>query len=93
VPKRFKEGYLKTKPVIDRVLFEKKGMMSIYLEDGRIIIVPLSKFPSIKRLSAKQRTKYSIADGQVIIFLDCDEVFHIEQILGSEQVYRYSIAS
>jgi len=88
---RFKEGAIGLTPVIDKLKFEQKGKISIYLEDGRILIVPLSLFPSIKKLNDSQRKKYHISDGQIILFKDCDEVFHIEQFLGSEQKYRYSV--
>ena len=87
---RFKEGVVGISPAIDKIKFKHKGKMSIYLEDGRIIIVPLTLFPSIKKLNEVQRRKYHIADGQIILFKDCNEVFHIEQFLGSEQEYRYS---
>ena len=90
---RFKEGAIGIRPVIDRINFEHRGKMSIYLEDGRTIIIPLSLFPSIKKLNEAQRKKYHISDGQIIIFNNCDEVFHIEQFLGSEQEYRYSFPS
>ncbi|MCY7363036.1 MAG: DUF2442 domain-containing protein [Ignavibacteria bacterium] len=87
---RFKEGIIGLSPSIDKIKFDLKGKMSIYLEDRRILIIPLSLFPSIKKLNESQRKKYYISDGQIIIFKDCDEVFHIEQFLGSESVYRYS---
>lgn len=90
---RFKEGIIGISPAIDRIAFKHRGKLNIYLQDGRIIIIPLSLFPSIKKLSETQRKKYHIADGQIIIFNDCDEVFHIEQFLGSEQEYRYSFPS
>ena len=87
---KFKEGVIGVSPEIDKIRFEQKGKMSIYLEDGRTIVVPLNFFPSIKKLSEAQRRQYHISDGQIILFKDCDEVFHIEQFLGSEQDYRYS---
>ncbi|TSA51003.1 MAG: DUF2442 domain-containing protein [Sphingobacteriales bacterium] len=88
---RFKEGVIGLTPVIDKLKFDQKGKMSIYLEDGRILIVPLALFPSIKKLSEGERKKYHISDGQIILFKNCDEVFHIEQFLGSESTYRYSV--
>lgn len=33
----------------------KRGAMAAYLTDGREVIVPVSMFPDIKRLSRKQR--------------------------------------
>lgn len=37
----------------------------------------------------KERNRYHIADGQILLFDKCDEVFHIEQFFGKEQQYRY----
>ncbi len=87
-----KEGVIGIAPAIDKITFQHKGKMNIYLEDGRILIVPLALFPSIKKLSESQRKKWHISDGQIIIFADCDEVFHLEQFLGSEVDYKYSFA-
>jgi len=87
---RFKEGMIGQSPVIDKIRFEYRGKMSIYLDDGRVIIIPLTLFPSIRKLNDLQRKKYHISDGQIILFRDSDEVFHIEQFIGSEPDYRYS---
>lgn len=45
------ESYVGHKPVIEKVDFSMRGHISIYLQDGRIIIAPLSKFPYIKKMS------------------------------------------
>lgn len=87
---KFKEGIVGISPAIDKIKFEQRGKMSLYLEDGRIIIVPMAFFPGIKKLSEAERKLFHIADGQIILFKNSDEVFHIEQFLGSEQDYRYS---
>ncbi|MBI3500802.1 MAG: DUF2442 domain-containing protein [Bacteroidetes bacterium] len=83
------EGIINTSPVIDKIDFPDKGSIRLFLKDGRIIIVPLKYFPSLKHLREKERKKYHIGDGQILIFDNCDEVFHIEQFLGKEQRYRY----
>ncbi len=87
---KIKEGIKGLSPVIDKIKFEHRGKMTVLLEDGRILIVPLSLFPSIKKLSEVQRKRWHISDGQIILFKDCAEVFHIEQFLGTENLYRYS---
>lgn len=66
--------------------------MSVYLQDGRIIVIPLKLFPSIARLTLAQRTKYTIGDGEVIVFQDADEVYHIEQFLGHPDDYQYNFS-
>ena len=67
---------------IKTLKFEHRGKLSIHLEDGRIIIIPLSYFPSIKKLSLDQRKKWQILDGIGFTFQDTDELFHLSQVLG-----------
>lgn len=86
------EGFQGIQPVIEKVIFSFKDKIAIYLKDGRIIIAPLSQFPSIRQLSTIERKKVNIIDDQLIMFRDCDEVFHIEQFLGREQEYKYHFA-
>ena len=76
------EGYWDVIPKIKNVSFPKRGKMQVLLEDGRIIIVSVSKFPSVKKLSMAQRKKWYIL-GNGFSFEDSDEVIHIEQILGN----------
>ena len=84
------EGISNISPVISKIDFPEKGNIRVYLKDGRILVTPLKYFPSLKRLNERERTKYHIADGQILFFDKCNEVFHIEQFLGKEQHYRYS---
>ncbi|MCI0448341.1 MAG: hypothetical protein L0Y79_00970 [Chlorobi bacterium] len=84
------EGFKKTKPFIKNISFPFKGKMKINLVDGREIIVPLTQFPSIKRLNSYQRGKWYVLDGEMFSFDDCNEVFHIEQVLGIENTYKYN---
>ena len=85
-----KEGINNQKPIIKTIRFDQKGKMSVYLEDGRLVVVPLILFPSIKKLSTSERNDWHISNGQIIIFRNCDDVFHLEQILGTENQYSYS---
>lgn len=84
------EGMVGVKPEITKITFTHKGKMSVHLKDGRIIAVPLNYFPSIKKLTSDQRAKWGIIDGVGFTFDDCDEIFHIEQVLGKEKDYKYS---
>ena len=70
------------KPKIKTLKFENKGKIDIHLEDGRIIIVPLSCFPSIKKLSANQRKKWQVLDHIGFTFDDTDDLFHLYEIIG-----------
>jgi hypothetical protein len=87
------EGFWDIKPKIKRVSFQLKDRISIELEDGRKITAPLSRFPSIQKLNINQRKKWYLL-GNGFSFDDCNEVFHIEQILGNFQAYKheYSIS-
>ena len=45
------EGYWNIIPKIKKVSFPVRGKMSVHLEDGRVVIVSLSAFPSIKKVA------------------------------------------
>jgi len=84
------EGIISIKPTIKKLDFSNRGKMSVYLDDGRIIIVPLSFFPSIKSLNSKKKEGWYILNGDMFSFDECKEVFHVEQVLGKEKEYSYS---
>ncbi|MCH8317912.1 MAG: DUF2442 domain-containing protein [Bacteroidetes bacterium] len=75
------EGFENIEPKLKYLKFSN-GKIEVYLEDGRIIIVPLKYFPSIKKLNNLQRKKWKIIDRIGFLFQDCDEVFHLYQIMG-----------
>ena len=83
------EGFDKITPQIKKIHFPVKGKIGIILADGREIICPLQKFPSIKKLNEEQRKQSQIIDGIGFTFIDCDEVFHIQQVLGDFENYKY----
>jgi hypothetical protein len=87
------EGIKGLSPEIKKIDFREKGSIRLQLKDGRILIASLKYFPSLKRLHPKDRKRYHIIDGQILLFDRCDEVFHIEQFLGKEQQYRYHFSS
>ena len=84
------EGVVGIRPTIKKVSFEKRGYISIYLADGRLLFAPLKLYPSIKKMDLEKRKKYFITDGQILIWDTCNEVFHLEQFLGREVDYGYS---
>lgn len=84
------EGFWNIKPKIKQVSFPVRGKLGVSLEDGRNIIVPISKFPSIKKLTGSQRKKWYLF-GNGFSFDDCNEVFQIEQILGNFQNYGHEV--
>lgn len=83
------EGFISLKPTIKKLDFSSRGKMAVYLNDGRIISVPIKFFPSIKSLDNKKRAKWYVLNENMFSFEDCKEVFHLEQILGKEKDYSY----
>jgi hypothetical protein len=59
----------------------KRGSMAAYLTDGREIIVPISMFPDIKRLSRKQREDWMIMDDQYFSFEDLSRIYSVKDLL------------
>ena len=78
------EGVYRVKPLIKSFDFRRKDKITLHLKDGRDLSVPLRYFPSIKKLSPYQRRQYTIANEQIIIFRDADEVFHVMEFLDRE---------
>jgi len=82
------EGFHGISPRFKKVLFPSPGKIQVVLEDGRIIISPLSRFPSLKKLSPEKRKKMSLIDnGKGLWFDDCNEVYHVQDFLGREVDY------
>ena len=82
------EGYWDSNPKIKSISFPVRGKMRVDLNDGRIIVVPLSAFPSIQKLPTQEREKWFLIGGG-ISFDKSNEGFHIEQILGNYFNYRH----
>ena len=82
------EGYWDSTPKIKNISFPVRGKMQVSLTDGRVIIVPLSAFPSIQKLSTNEREKWFLIGGG-ISFDKSNDVIHIEQILGNYANYRH----
>jgi len=86
------EGFWDVSPKIEKISFQLKGKIEVYLKDGRNIIVPISKFPSIQKLSMAQRAKWYLF-GNGFSFDDSNEVYHIEQILGNFKTYQHEASN
>jgi hypothetical protein len=57
---------------IEKLSFDIAGKISLKLEDGRILIVPLKYFPDIKKLPVEKRKKYTIVDDRTVLFAYSD---------------------
>ncbi|MBR4997602.1 MAG: hypothetical protein IKY84_07060 [Bacteroidaceae bacterium] len=55
--------------------------MAVYLTDGREVIVPISMFPDIKRLSRAEREDYMIMDNQYFSFETLSKIYSVKDIL------------
>lgn len=58
-----------------------RGKMLVCLTDGRQVIVPLSFFPDIKRLSLKDRSDWMILDDQFFTFSHLSRIYSIEDVM------------
>ena len=52
------EGYWNVVPKIKKIVFPVRGKIGIVLADGREIIMPISAFPSIKKVPVSERKKW-----------------------------------
>ncbi len=59
----------------------KRGAMAVFLTDGRVVIVPVSMFPDIKRLSRSQREDYMIMDDQYFSFDAMSKIYSVKDVL------------
>lgn len=73
---------------IQKLYFDIAGKISIKLEDGRILIVPIKYFPDIKKMSVEKRKHYTIVDDRTILFKYSDHIYHIEDFIGLESKWR-----
>jgi hypothetical protein len=60
----------------------KRGAMAVFLTDGRVVIVPVSMFPDIKRLTKAQREDYMIMDDQYFSFENLSRIFSVKDVLS-----------
>ena len=66
---------------IKKLAFEKRGFMAVYLTDGRVVLVPVSMFPDIKRLTRAQREDYMIMDDQYFSFEAMSKIYSVKDVL------------
>ena len=59
----------------------KRGMMAVYLTDGREVLIPIGMFPDIKRLTGKQREDWMILDDQYFTFEHDSRIYSVKDVL------------
>ncbi len=77
-----------TRICIEKLNFDLAGKITLKLEDGRLIIVPLKYFPDIQKLPVGKRKKYTIVDDRTVLFAYSDSVYHLEDFMGLESKWR-----
>ena len=60
----------------------KRGCIAFYLTDGRIVVVPVSMFPDVKRLTRSQREDYMIMDDQYFSFDAISRIYSVKDVLS-----------
>lgn len=68
--------------IITSLAVDNPKVITIYLDDERSISVPVRYFSDIDNLSLEERQRWILLDEQVFSFEDCNEVFHLQQMLG-----------
>ena len=68
-----------------KIAFERRGYITFYFEDKKIVSVPLSNFPPIKKLNAKQRKDWEIVNGKFFSFFAIKEAYSIKDIFLYEE--------
>ena len=58
-----------------------RGKFIARLTDGREIIIPVSMFPDISKMSVKERNKWMILDDQYFTFEHMSRVYSILDLL------------
>ena len=53
-----KEGYWDVKPKIKSLSFPKRGKFQVDLQDGCSVTMPVSAFPSLKKVPVKERNNW-----------------------------------
>ena len=71
-------------PAIKNIEFINSSILFVHLTNDRVFIVPLDKFPIIKKLSSEEKKDFEIIDEKYLSFLAIDEVFSIEELIGFE---------
>ena len=58
-----------------------RGKFIARLTDGREIIIPVSMFPEIRKMSVKERDKWMILDDQYFTFEHMSKIYSIIDLL------------
>jgi hypothetical protein len=73
---------------IEKLIFNKRGKITIKMEDGRLLIIPLRYFPELQKMGVEKRKKFTIVDDRTILFAYSNSVYHLEDFIGLEEKWR-----
>ena len=73
---------------IKKMNFEIPGKISLQLEDGRTIIVPLKYFPELQKMPVEKREKCTIVDDNILLFPYADSVYHLDDFMTLEEKWK-----
>ena len=59
-----------------------RSIITVHLTNDRTFLVPLDKFPTIKKLSPNQKQDFEIIDDSLLSFVAIDDVYSIGDLLG-----------
>lgn len=69
-------------PAIKGIEFINNTVLFVHLDNDRTFIVPVDKFPALKKLSPADKKDFEIIDEKYLSFLSIDEIFSIEDLIG-----------
>ncbi len=69
-------------PAIKGIEFINNTVLFVHLDNDRTFIVPVDKFPALKKLSPADKKDFEIIDEKYLSFLSIDEIFSIEELIG-----------
>lgn len=85
------EGYWNIVPEVKNVSFPYKGKrMRVDFKDGRVVIMPITAFPSVQAVPESERADWYMY-GNGFTWDSCPDVIHVEQILGDYQKYGHEM--
>lgn len=85
-------GISHIRPAIVNIITDDSKTLGFILADGRAIHVPVGYFPSVAALTLEERSHWTVMDDELFTFAACDDIFHLEQVLGKESCYAYRFA-
>ena len=85
-------GYGNITPLIKSANFRADKII-LHLNDERVLILPMSKFSEIEKLTPSQRRKHKLLAGTGLMFDDLDTVFHVSDFLGTVNSSEFSLVA